>query len=280
LISVIVPVKNGLPFLNEQLEALREQKGSQQWEVVVADNGSLDQSAEVVRALTSTDPRFRLVDASKTSGSSFARNLAAGLARGDILAFCDADDVVLPGWVESWVRALADADLAGGMTDFWSLSDGPPPASPIPRPPPVKSQFGFLEGAMSSNMAVRREAFEDVGGFDENLAVGEDIDLCWRLQLAGYRFATGAGVVARRERSGFRGLLSRSIAYGRCGPVLYQRYRDAGLRPDRRALRAWVWLVLNIPRLIRTDFRPTWARVAGWRLGRIIESIRRGVFFP
>jgi GT2 family glycosyltransferase len=278
---VIIPVKNGLPFLHDQLRALRSQQSSHQWEVVIADNGSSDRSADVVRDLTNTDPRFRLIDASMANGASASRNLAAGLARGDVLAFCDADDVVQPGWVESWARALADADLAGGLTDYWSLSNVPPPSSPTPRPPPVKSQFAFLEGATSGNMAVRREAFEHVGRFDEYLAVGEDTDLCWRLQLAGYRFVTGEGVIARRERSGFTNLLRRSIAYGRCGPVLYQRYRGAGLRPDpSAAVRAWVWLVVNAPRLIRADFRPTWARVAGWRLGRIFESTRRRVFFP
>lgn len=135
MISVIVPVKNGLPFLSDQLQALRDQQCSQPWEVVVADNGSGDRSAQVVQTVASTDPRFHLVDASMANGASFARNLAVNQCRGDILAFCDADDLVQPGWVESWVRALADADLAGGLTDFWSLSAASPPAAPTPRRP-------------------------------------------------------------------------------------------------------------------------------------------------
>ena len=60
-------------------------------------------------------------------------------------------------------------------------------------------------------MAVRRDAFERVCGFDEDLAVGEDVDLCWRMQLAGYRFTIGEGVISRREKSGTYALLRRSI---------------------------------------------------------------------
>ena len=130
-------------------------------------------------------------------------------------------------------------------------------------------------------MAVRRDAFEQVGGFDEDLAVGEDIDLCWRMQLAGYRFTTGEGVISRRERSGTYALLRRSIQFGRCGPVLYQRYRGAGLRREPlSAVRAWLYLVATSPRLFDTNFRRTWVRNAGWRIGRLMESCKRLVFFP
>ena len=130
-------------------------------------------------------------------------------------------------------------------------------------------------------MAVRRTAFEVVGGFDEKLHVGEDTDLCWRLQLAGYRFAIGEGVISRRERTGTIALLKRSIQYGRCGPVLYRRYRSLGLRADpRAALRAWAYVIVSLPRLVDPQFRQAWARVAGWRIGRLVESFRCLVFFP
>ena len=76
-----------------------------------------------------------------------------------------------------------------------------------------------------------------MGGFDEELSVGEDIDLCWRLQLAGFRFALESGaVVFKREPTGFGEVFRQAFAYGRCGPVLYRRYRAVGARPrpDRR----------------------------------------------
>jgi hypothetical protein len=99
--------------------------------------------------------------------------------------------------------------------------------------------------------------------------------------LAGYRFRIGEGVISRRERNGTMALLRRSIQYGRCGPVLYRRYRRNGLRADpRTALRAWVYVIVSLPRLVDPQFRPAWARVAGWRIGRLVESLRSLVFFP
>ncbi len=280
-ISVIIAVKNGLPWLHEQLQALQSQRCSAGWEIVVADNGSTDGTAEVVLRYAATDPRIHLMDASSVKGPAAARNAGVGKASGDILAFCDADDVVHPGWVESWLGALEDADVAAGRNDTWTLN-GPTTQRPtVPRPPPQGRQFGFLDAAGSGNMAVRRAAFEAVGGFDEELFVGEDTDLCWRLQLAGYRFTIGSGVISRRERSGTMALLKRSIQYGRCGPVLYRRYRDQGMRADpRAALRAWIYVIVNLPRLVDPQFRQTWARVAGWRIGRLVASCRYFVFFP
>ena len=281
VLSVIVPVKDGLPLLCEQLQALISQRCCHRWEIIVADNGSSDRTAEVVDGYIPRNPRLRLVDASSVIGPGATRNLGARCARGDILAFCDADDVVYPGWVESWVSALEDADVAGGLSDYWSLNPVPPPLVRVPRPPPAGRQFGFLEAAGSGNMAVRREAFESVGGFDEDLLVGEDTDLSWRLQLAGYKFTLGEGVICRREASGAYAFFKRSIQYGRCGPILYQRYRRFGLRSEpTAAIWAWLYVVATIPRLRDPAFRRSWAAVTGWRIGCLVESCKRRVFFP
>ena len=241
-LSIIVPVKNGLPWLHDQLQALLSQKCCHPWEIIIADNGSNDRTAEVGRSYAQHDPRVRLVNASSVVGPAATRNLGVRSARGSILAFCDADDVVHPGWLNSWVRVLADADVSGGLMDYWSLNDVPPPRPPEPRLPPAGRQFAFLEAAGSGNMAVWRNAFESVGGFDESLIVGEDTDLSWRLQHAGYRFAIGEGVISRREPSGTYGLLRKSFQYGRAGPILYQRHRAQGLQPRRHCRDPWLAL--------------------------------------
>jgi cellulose synthase/poly-beta-1,6-N-acetylglucosamine synthase-like glycosyltransferase len=280
-ISVIVPVKNGLPWLHQQLQALLSQRCSSPWEIVVVDNASTDGTSRVVQGYACKDPRLRLVDASSVTGPAATRNLGARAARGDILAFCDADDVVHPGWVESWQCALADADVAAGTMDSWSLNGLTPPCPAVPRPPPQGRQFRFLDAAGSGNMAVGRDVFGAVGGFDEELLVGEDTDLSWRLQLAGYRFTFGEGVISRRERSGTIALLKRSIQYGRSGPFLYRRYRGRGMRAEPlAALWAWVYVIATLPRLVDPQFRHTWARAAGWRIGSLVESCRCLVFFP
>jgi GT2 family glycosyltransferase len=282
VISVIVPVRNGLPWLEEQLRALTEQECHEPWEVIVADNNSTDESRLVVQDWMKRSERMRLVDASRVRGAAAARNVGVESAEGELLAFCDADDVVQPGWLTAHVSALAMADLSAGVFDEWSLNGLDPPDPPRYEPAGAIGLMGFLPSAATSNLAIRRQAFEAIGGFSEDLTlIGEDFDLCWRSQLAGHRFELNMeAVVAKRERSGFKAIFSRYVIYGRSGPMLYRRFRADGLpRNLAMALKAWVWLLLSIPRLRRPDFREVWASVAGWRCGCLVESVTQRVLY-
>jgi glycosyltransferase involved in cell wall biosynthesis len=281
VISVIVPVRNGMPWLEQQLRALAEQTCSEPWEVIVADNNSTDQSGSVVQKWINRSPSVRLIDASKAHGPGGTRNAGVALAHGDLLAFCDADDVVGPGWLAAHVSALVESDISAGVFDYWSLNGRNTPSPFSYAPPPAMSLFGFLPAAGSGNLAVRRSSFEEVGGFTEEMMTGEDFDLSWRLQLAGHRFVLNRdAVVARRDQQGFKEVFRRYTAYGRCGPVLFRRFRSDGLRPELViAAKTWVWLVLSAPRLLQPEFRDRWARIAGWRTGRLAESVRQRILF-
>jgi glycosyltransferase involved in cell wall biosynthesis len=279
VISVVVPVRDGMPWLAEQLEALAAQACNGEWEVVVADNGSTDDGAALARERAARDPRFRFVDASARGGPAAARNIGVQEARGELLAFCDADDVVQPGWLGGCETALVRADVVAGYFDFSSLNAR---ASATPQPAATR-QLGFLPGGLGANLAVRREAFEDVGGFAEELRIGEDIDLCWRLQLQGYRFALASqAVVAKRDLTDREGVFRHGLAFGRSGPELYRRHRAEGARPDLvGAARSWLWLLLHVPEALRQGpARNGWVHAAGVRIGRLQASARLRVFFP
>jgi GT2 family glycosyltransferase len=283
-VSVVVPVKNGMPWLEEQLVALSDQDFAGTWELVIADNGSTDGSREVINHYSEKFDSLQMIDASSVRGPAAVRNLGVQSAKSALLAFCDADDVVSSRWLSTCVLALADADAIGGSFDPWSLNELGAPAEPAGAVvPPAKRQFGFLEAGLSSNLAVRREVFLDLGGFDEELVVGEDTDFCWRAQLMGYRFDVAPeAVVKRRERSSAKEMFRRHVAYGECGPVLFKRHRASGLRREtREAARSWAWILATSPRLIsQPEIRSQWLRLAAWRTGRLIGSVREGVFFP
>lgn len=279
MISVVVPVHNGMPWLEDQLTALAAQQCSESWEVVIADNGSTDPSAAFARDWADGHENFRLVDASIVKGAPAARNAGVRAATGELLAFCDADDVVQPGWLSSFAKALDQVDLVAGVFDFWSLNGLPV----SPDRPASMRQLGFLPAGLGANLAVRRQAFEAVGGFAEELLVGEDIDLCWRLQLAGYRFVIDFDArVAKRGRLELGRVFRQGVAYGRSGPALYRSYREAGARRDLPlAVKSWVWLIVTSPSLLRPGaHRLNWARAAGVRMGRLAGSLSEGVFFP
>jgi GT2 family glycosyltransferase len=268
-----------MPWLEDQLRAVVGQECDDEWEVVIADNGSTDQSRQVAAVWSERYGRIRWVDASAVQGAPAARNAGAQAAGGDLLAFCDSDDVVRPGWLASCARALESADVVAGIFDFWSLNG-------LPQSPPTPAsmlQLPFLPAGLGANLAVRRQAFDAVGGFAEELVTGEDIDLCWRLQTEGYRFAIEEGaVVSKRDRTGFREVFQQGFAFGRGGPVLYRRHRAAGARRNLAgAVRSWLWLLLHAPLLVESgDLRNQWARAAGMRTGRMLGSVTERVFFP
>lgn len=103
-ITVIIPVRNGASVLARQLSALVEQDSQVPFEVVVADNGSDDETARIA-ADYSDRLSLRVIDASAVTGASAARNEGARHARADRLAFLDADDVAGPGWLSALRRA-------------------------------------------------------------------------------------------------------------------------------------------------------------------------------
>jgi glycosyltransferase involved in cell wall biosynthesis len=278
LISVVVPVRNGMPWLDHQLSALSAQEVPVGWEVVVADNGSQDETRRCVEGWSVRDERIHLVDASARSGAAAARNIGVGSARGRILAFCDADDVVRPGWIAALLTALSDADLVAGVFDFGAL-DGSPSVAPVPA---ATRQLGFLPFGLGANLAVARKTFEAVAGFDETLLPGEDVDLCWRLQLAGNRFGVASdAVVEKRARAPGLPTFRGAWAYGRCGPRLYTRYRSHGMRRDiRGAAKAWVWLTATLPTLVVRSRRHQWVHTFAVRSGRLAGSAHLLVFFP
>ena len=138
-----------------------------------------DESGSVVREWASRFHMIRLVDVLKSNGPGGCRTAGVEAAGGDLLAFCDADDVVQPGWLNAHVSALADADLSAGVFDVWSLNGSATPSFFSYAPPPALALFGFLPAAGSNNLALRRHAFEDVGGFSDDLLTGEDFDLSW-----------------------------------------------------------------------------------------------------
>lgn len=263
-VSVVIPALNAAATLPEQLAALAAQAYAGQVEVIVADNGSSDGTQPLV-AGWDAPPEVRLVDAANRRGPAAARNLGAQHARGEVLAFCDADDVVGPGWLAAHVAALGQADLvAGAVVPFRSARAGP-----VPRNPP--RLLHFLPYASGSNMAVRRSTFAELGGFDESLLVGEDVDFCWRAQLAGKRFTYQPGATVRkRERAGVPAVVRQYFGYGRHDMVLLRRYRTSGARRERpaEAARVYLGLLARLPALVRRDQRDRWARQLGRRAGR------------
>lgn len=281
-VSVVVPVRDASATLPEQLDALAAQTFTGTWEVLLADNGSRDNPGTLASRWADAIPNLRVLDASARLGSNAARNIGVAQARGRLIAFCDGDDRVSPGWLQALVDAAATGfDLVAGPLETRAINSPQTAWRVSPITDALPTRWGFLAFGFSANLAVRAEVLAEIGGWDETLRYGgEDVDLCWRAQLAGHRlgFAPEA-VVHYRYRTGTLALFRQTYGYGRTDPQLYRRYRAHGMRvPLLPALRRWAWMVVHAADLVRGRRERDWyALHAGYCFGRLRGSIAQRV---
>jgi GT2 family glycosyltransferase len=181
-ISFIVPVRNDASRLQICLQSiLASHSIAGEIEILVVDNGSTDDSPSVARALGA---RVLVIENVRVSE---LRNRGAEQAHGELLAFVDADNQIAPGWVAAALVNLGAADV--GATG--ALYQSPPAGTWVQRAYGVMRgqtrRLGDVEWLGSGNLAVRRNVFQAVGGFDTTLEACEDVDLCHRVQGAGFR---------------------------------------------------------------------------------------------
>jgi glycosyltransferase involved in cell wall biosynthesis len=287
-ISVIIPCFNAEATLGRQLGALAAQDWDGPWEVVVADNGSDDGSADVARSWADRLP-IRVVDASDRRGASHARNVGAAAARHPSLVWVDADDRVTEGWLRRMAEASQGADVfcSSYVHDATTLgsearSSGAPRSGGLAG---RLSDRGFLDAVGGcEGIGVSRAVFEEAGGFIEDMLWGsEDTAFCWTIQLAGHelRRVAGAGIEVS-GRATTMGLVRQQIAWGIGSVDLYRRFRDRGAPRSNTvgALARWVVLVGSSPvALLRPGYRWRWLGTLARRWGRVRGSVRFRVLF-
>lgn len=276
-VCIVIPAFNAASCIGEQLQALVAQTYAESFEVIVADNGSTDDTAAVVTSFFASLRGLRIVDASATKGAGFARSFGAASTEAPIIAYCDADDVASPGWLDGLMLAIGQADLVGGVLEHRLLNDaayriwrGEETTEELARP------LRFLEYAISANMAVRKNVVIDIGWSDEFPYGGDDIDFSWRAQIAGYRIAFAPEATMHyRHRPTVEGVRRQAYTYGRAEPRLYAKFKSAGARPNPpRDVFYRYWYVLSrLPYLaLGTRRRGLWCTVAAGVFGRARAS--------
>jgi glycosyltransferase involved in cell wall biosynthesis len=281
-ISVIVPVRNGAKTLAEQLAALALQDYAGDWEVIIADNGSTDHTRTLAELWIPRIPRLSIIDASGRPGPSFARNRGAEHAKGDFLAFCDADDAVAPAWLSALAIAAQDFDAVTGRQEASYINTVTVQSWRPARRKSLQSSRAFLPYAPTNNLGVWASVFRETGGFNEDYRQSEDVEWSWRTQLASFSigFAEDA-VVHYRYRSSTLSVARQGYLTGVGSARLYRDYRSRGLRrsPFKRVLRTWAWLPSHVQYLFSPPKRGVWIRRAAEAAGRLAGSVRLRVLF-
>jgi GT2 family glycosyltransferase len=270
-VSVVVPTRDRPRQLRDCLEALgRLDYPRHSVQVIVVDDGGTAELADLGDAV--------LLRHERSAGPGAARNTGARAAEGTLVAFTDDDCLPDRGWLGELTAAAVDGAAAGGRT-VNALASNPYADASQHIQDLVYAHFNarpeearFLA---SSNLAVPRDAFRELGGFDAERFPGasEDRDLCDRWLASGrtLRYAPAA-VVRHAHELDLGGFVRQHVAYGR-GAACYQRARTErgsgrmrddvsfhldgalwrrtlALRPRRRAARTalllGVWQVANL----------------------------------
>ena len=184
--SVVIPCFNAAETITDTLASITRQTFSE-WEVICVDDGSTDDTLAIVEALSALDPRVHVVR-NPGKGPSDARNHGAShLARGKIVAFCDADDIWSPTKLAELAAAFADpgVDAVFGQVAFFR--DTPKDATTVSTVPAGPLTIPMLMGenpvCTMSNIAIRQFMFVSTGGFDPRIVHNEDLE--WLIRLVG-----------------------------------------------------------------------------------------------
>lgn len=260
--SVIIANWNGARHLRVCLDSLRRQTHPD-FEVIVVDNGSTDESVAMVQR---EYPDVQLLALPENYGFVVACNRGAALARGEVLVMLNNDTEAEPGWLEALCRALEahpEAGAAASKLLLFDRRDTLHSAGDILGPDFMPANRGVWEvdrgqydhdpwvfGACGGAAAYRRTVWEQLGGFDERLYMYlEDVDLAWRMQQAGWRtlFVPEARVYHHLSATGGGRIASYYV--GRNTVLLHRRY----LQPHQ-------WL-----RALPGHARVVWQALRAWR---------------
>lgn len=230
-VSIVIPVRDQAEDLIECLKSLEHLNYPRdRLETIVVDDGSQVDITQII-----SSPDVRAIRLAESQGASVCRNIGAEKARGDILAFLDAD--CMAG--ENWLREIIPFFKAAAAGAVGGYVDGYYKDSRLDRYEEVASSLNMgrrllLEGKTESslyvptaNMLVTREAFMKTGGFKRGLNVGEDVDFCWRLRNHGYTLLyVPFGRVSHKHRGHLGKMLARRGDYGTSEAVLYRTHRE------------------------------------------------------
>jgi GT2 family glycosyltransferase len=225
-ISVVICTYNGSATLSECLAGVLALRYPD-YEVIVICDGCTDDSARIAAA----DPRVRVIETSQ-EGLAAARNRGMQESTGEIVAYLDDD--ASPD--EDWLTYIAAPFRSGAYAAVGGPNILPAGSGSIPEcvanapggPTHVLVSDREAEHIPGCNMAIRKAALEEIGGFDPQFrAAGDDVDVCWRLRDAGHRIAFSPGaVVHHHRRSTVRAYLRQQRGYGKAEALLERKHPD------------------------------------------------------
>jgi O-antigen biosynthesis protein len=225
MISVVVCSFNGSRTIRECLEGIAK-LDYPSYEVIVVDDGSTDTTASIAREFDVT------LISTPNRGLSSARNTGWQTARGEIVAYIDDDATPHVDWLSYLAIGYRSGEFGGmGGPNIQPVEDDAIAhcvASAPGGPMHVLTNDRIAEHIPGCNMSFRRHVLEEIGGFDTRFRIaGDDVDICWRVQDAGYVIGFHAGaMVWHHRRNRVKIYWKQQRNYGRAEAMLEQKWPE------------------------------------------------------
>ena len=284
-LTVIIPTCDRPHLLDETLASLATQVWlGHTWDIIVVDSGTRSSSAEVVDKWVERMPvTVRRMPTAGGTGPAASRNLGVREAASPLLAFIDDDDLAGEGWLKALATSLGHQQLVGSRFDYARLNP-----SGVTDPRAVSQtelpRVGTTPTVSGGGMGCHRSLWEQLGGMDEALRFGEDIDFSLRASHAGIEAGFCPEAIYHvRLRQGTAAAFARGLHHGRASVAIYATHRTiTGATPDRAGvvIRSWIGYVLRIPSLRSRSARSLFAEQLGRRVGRLQASAKMRVWYP
>jgi glycosyltransferase involved in cell wall biosynthesis len=223
-VSVVVCAYNAERTMDRCLASL-ERLSYPNYEVIVVNDGSTDRTL----AISESYPYCRIIS-QENRGLSAARNVGAEAASGEIVAYTDSDCVADPDWLNYLVGTMeAKGVVACGGPNFPPSEDDLVPEAVAVSPGApchVLLDDEIAEHIAGCNMAFRRDVLLGIGGFDPIFrAAGDDVDICWRLQDAGYPIGySAAATVWHFRRNTVQAYIGQQKGYGKAEALVFGKH--------------------------------------------------------
>ena len=252
LVSVVVPAFNSADYIDEAIESVLSQT-FQNFELIVVDDGSTDATLDVLNRYAHC---IQLVSQSNR-GAAAARNAGVEIARGELIAFLDADDTFFPEKLAKQVALFERSPSLGMVVSGWELvtisGERISSVKSWEHRPQLDLETAVLfKPARPSATMLRKKWFEQVGGFDNKLSSAEDLDLLLRLMVAGCE-ATWLPEVMTSYRQSANSLMKKGEALlQNTEQVMALFFSQADLPVEIRQLQqqeryqSWTWLAAKM----------------------------------
>ncbi|MEB3340254.1 glycosyltransferase [Okeania sp.] len=257
-VSVIIPIYNGEKDLPDLIECLQAQTyPTEEVEYLLVDNKSSDRSISIIqKAAESKEIMIRPLTENQIQSSYAARNAGIRVAHSEILAFTDGDCRPQPQWLENLIQPFIDPNVGIVVGEILAL-----PGNSILEKYADKQEtlsqkhtlaHPFFPYGQTANVAIRKQAFVEVGLFRPYLTTGGDADICWRiLRETSYQFKFAEkAIVKHRHRSTWKDLQSQWHRYGKSNKYLHELHGVdlmKELKTKEYVYRLSRWLLKELP---------------------------------